>query len=693
MITKKIYHSKRHSFRGKRGVILSLFCLCTVITSVAQSVNEDDEIELFSLAENSKYLSLQNTLQAMTDSVQIILDLEHLPEAGSNLVNNLNVRDMDVRDLLRGFGREYDLNIIVDNDINQLVTMRLSNIPVMEAVVHICREYGLKILQNSQVFRISRYQPPVEIPEPQIPDLRITDNDLITLDLSGDDLELVVRMLSQLTGKNMMVRNGVSGKLSGYLQNVPFRTGIETILNNNGFSLRENDGILIVDRAGRMLSQGSSGEGQHFWVNVDQEGISMDVDDARIQDLIREIAYQKDVNLVTYNLPEGIITAKTKDLSLEQTFSYLFRGTNVTYRREGDIYVIGDKSTSGIATNELIRLRHLRADVALGLIPESVVRGATIQLVKEQNGLMVIGTNDIILELRNFINEIDYPTPQILIEALVVDLQSSDLFELGATLGYRTKPDSNFDEGSFATFGTEDSQGRATGGVFVQGHGEAANRLFERDGNLFGIKNLGVLPSDFYFRIRALEQEGVMNVRSRPQISTLNGHTASIEIGTKQYFILRSSTPLTSPQSVVLQESERFETIEANVSLKITPWVSASGEVTTEIRPEFNTPVGTFSPDVPPTINSRVLDSTVRLKDGETIILGGLIQEAETANYNKIPIIGSIPLLGRLFSNRSISKTKSELVIFITPYVFYGDESDSRNWNLLREEMEIDTKR
>jgi len=111
--------------------------------------------------------------------------------------------------------------------------------------------------------------------------------------------------------------------------------------------------------------------------------------------------------------------------------------------------------------------------------------------------------------------------------------------------------------------------------------------------------------------------------------------------------------------------------------------------VTVDIKPEFNTPVGTFSSEIPPTINSRVLDSTVRLKDGETIILGGLIQETEIDNVNKVPILGNIPLLGRLFRNKRTSTVKSELVVFVTPYVFYGDGGDSYRWNQLRDELDL----
>ncbi|MGF1670624.1 MAG: hypothetical protein ACFCU6_09260 [Balneolaceae bacterium] len=679
----------RFYFRGQGGAVLSLLLLLTIPTQgMAQSLTKTDTLAA-AQAVPEQYEDLRETLRQVADSTQIVLHPDRLPETAFLPITNLNVRDMDVRDLLRGLGREYNLNIIADNGLNTKATVRLSGLPVIEALVHICLEHSLRLIQSGQVLRISRYIPPETVKKPEIPDISFRDS-LMTLDLMSDELDLVVRRISELTGKNIVIRNGVSGRLTGFLQNISFRPGLETILRNNGFSLRERDGILLVDRGGRSLSDEGGGSGPSFWVNVSEGLISMDVTNARIPDLINEIALQTDVNLVTYNLPDGTLSARTVDLGLEQTFAYLFRGTNVTYRKEGNIYVIGDKNTSGIATNKLIRLNHLRADVAMELIPESILIGASVQIVKEQNGLLVIGTNDIILELESFIREIDYPTPQILIEALVVDLKSTDLFELGTTLGYKVKPDEGFELGEFGTFGTLDSGGSPTGGLTLQGDGETVNRLFAVDGDLFGIKNLGVLPSDFYFRIQALSQEGIMNIRSRPQIATLNGHTASIEIGTTQYFILRSTTPLRSPQDVVVQESERFETIEANVSLKITPWVSASGEVTAEIQPQFNTPVGSFSPDVPPTINSRVLDSTVRLKDGETIILGGLIQDSDVRSYNKIPILGDIPLLGKLFSNRSTSTVKSELVIFITPHVFYGDEADSRRWKKLRDDLDID---
>ncbi len=624
-------------------------------------------------------------LKTLIDTNKVQLNLDFLPEVAFEKTENINVRNIDARDFLRAFGRQYGLNIIVDNRLNRNITLSISDVPIIEALVIICQDNDLSLVQSGRIFRVNEY---VESePEPAIQEqvIRLNNEGLLELDLRDISLVDFTRRLTQETGRNIIIRNGVRGTVSGYLQNISFENALNTILANNGFSLREKDGVYIIDRLG-FRAGGESQETTSFWISVDEGRIDMDVVDANIKDIIREIGYQTEVSMITYDLPDSRITAKTTGLSIEQALTYLFRGTSFTYRKEGDIYIIGDKATSGIATNKLIRLEHLRSDVVMELLPQTITNNATIQVVKEQNGLMVIGTNDIILELENFIAEIDYPTPQIMIEALVVDVQTSDMYQLGVSLAQGTAPDSSYFNPFTILFGQGANQ---TGGLTIQGDGRDANNAFSSGGNLFGVANLGQLPNDFFFRIQALSQEGIVNIRSRPQISTLNGYTASIEIGTTQYYLLKSTTPLQSPNQIVTQESERFETIEANVKLEITPWVSASGEVTAEIRPEFNTPIGGLNADVPPTINSRVLDSTVRLKDGETIILGGLIQEAESENLNKVPILGDIPLLGRLFRNKSTDVSKSELVIFITPHIFYGDGNDNLRWQNLRKDLDL----
>ena len=217
----------------------------------------------------------------------------------------------------------------------------------------------------------------------------------------------------------------------------------------------------------------------------------------------------------------------------------------------------------------------------------------------------------------------------------------------------------------------------------MQFNGTAVNHMLKKAksvtifGKEINLENLGVLPNDFYLKLQAMEQQGIANVTSRPLIATLNGHKATLSVGTTQYFLLKTTTPYLNQNQTVFQESQSFQTIEADVKMEITPYVGASGTITVEVKPDFQTPVGALSSDIPPTISKRSMNSTLVMKEGETIVLGGLVQETQSETATKVPILGSIPLLGKLFSSTSTSKRKGELLIYITPHISYGEAFQS----------------
>lgn len=609
------------------------------------------------------------------------IEVDDLPEGAKAKLKLLNVKNADLRDVFRSIAHEHNLNLVVDNRIDRHVTVRLADLPVLETIEFLSRQNNLVLVRSGHIFHIMLPPPSPEPPPPE-PIVSVQDS-LLSVDLKDDKLEQVMRLIAQKSGANIVVRRGVSGTVTGTLHNVAVDQGLRTLLLNNGFTVREVEGIYQVDRAGLEGEEGQQ-RARAFWVHVEDSLITLDVVDARVADVLREVGAQMNVNLITYDTPEERITAKADSLPLDETLNLLLKRTRVTYRKEDDIYFIGERGTSGIATTRLLRLNHLRADAAINLVPELIKQNAAIQVVPDHNGLMITGTNDVIVELEDFIEEVDHATPQILIEALVVDFEANDLFELGLSFG-RDAETAAAEATTGYDFRGDVANGDASG-LRLSGDGKQINDVLD---NFFGMGKIVRLPSDFFARIQALSVEGRLNIRSRPQIATLNGHSANLKIGTTQYYLLRTQTPYQNPNQVLIQQSQRFEKIEANVVLEITPWVSASGEITADIRPEFSTPVGEFDPDVPPTINSRVLESTVRLRDGETIILGGLIQDEERVLHNKVPILGGLPLVGRLFRSTSSELVKSELVIFLTPHVFYGDDRDNEKWEALQEEMDL----
>lgn len=611
---------------------------------------------------------------------RISLQPERFPPAVHDTIETLSVREADLRNLLRGIGQQFGVNLLVEQGIQKTATVQLSQISVLDALQVLCQEHGLSLLQTGPVFRIR--EPPKPPPEP--PKIAY-DEGRVTLDLSGDKLSVVAEELTRKTDANFVLSDGVKGTISGFLQDVPLEEGLSTLLDNNGYLLRQREEIYVIDRKMQRSSDGSSGRGNRsMWVNADGNAVDLEVSQAPISDVLREVSSQMNLNLVTYKVPQGRISATVQDMNADQVFDLLFRSTNVTYRQRDSTYFVGARKTSSIATTEVVSLDHVKAARVPEMLPQSLKQKATIKVIPEQNGLMLTGANNAIDQLRSAVEAVDQPTPLILMEALVVDFTTTDLFELGIEFGQNAQRSEQAERKGY-TFDED--------GFRLEGEDQKLNQYLKELIPLtsnFGIQNIGELPDDFFFKLQALSREGKVDIRSRPQVAALSGHTASIEIGQTQYFILRKETPVRSPEGgAVIQETERFEKIEANVSLKITPWVTSSGEVTTKIRPEFSQPVGEFNAETPPTINRRTLESTVRLKEGETIILGGLIREEKTVEHNKIPILGSIPLLGRLFRSKSTNTEKSELVIYLTPHVFYGSENEAERWKQLREEMDL----
>jgi type IV pilus assembly protein PilQ len=264
--------------------------------------------------------------------------------------------------------------------------------------------------------------------------------------------------------------------------------------------------------------------------------------------------------------------------------------------------------------------------------------------------------------LEAFLKEVDVPVAQVLFEVLVVDYNTTDRAELGITAN---------------DFGGDSGRPGQTYFPFIDINqtGAESNATLRSLERRLGFGNLGTLSDNFFIRLRALVSEGKANIRSQPQIASLNGNPASIKVGTTQYFLLKSETIYNNNNSnPTTQTSERFEKIEADLSLEVIPFVSPNRDLIVEVKPQFNTPVGSFDPDTPPTINRRELRSLVRLRDGETIVLGGLVETSETASIEKVPILGSIPILGLLFQNRTKTARQSDLIIYITPHVYYGSE-------------------
>lgn len=591
------------------------------------------------------------------DSTDVISERQALIVDTVVIVPKLDFANIRLFDALTALARAYNLSLFIDSSVTGNIALRLDNILLNDALHFIIKEHDLAWERTGDIIKIFRPTPPPPIPEP----LNIQfENDLLSIDLENADLERLIDTLIDLTGRNIILEGAVKGRVTGKLREMAFEKALKVLLPANGFSYRKVDQVIYVgreagDQPGRTRSR-------NLYVACDDGLVTLEASGVGLADVVAMISSECGISILVQTTLDGTTTAQFQKKPVEDALTYLLMNSAYTFKETDGVLFVGSRESQDLYDTRLIGINHLIASSVEPLIPVSLSQSLTIKVVPEHNGLLVTGPRTSIARLEDFVDEIDIPTAQVLFEVLVVDYSTSDRAEFGLTAN-NFGGDSGLPGQVYWPNWDYSADGRDINNAL---------RSIERHSDL---PNLGVLDPNFFIRLQMMEQEGKATVRSRPQIATLNGHSASISIGTTQYYLLESQTIYPSQQTnVSTQTSQRFETIKANMSLVVTPYVSRSGDVIVEVAPEFSTPAGQLDPDIPPTINTRILNSTVRLKNGETIVLGGLVQETETVNVDKIPILGSIPIIGRLFQNRTSSKDRSELMIYITPHVYFGSE-------------------
>ncbi|MBE0539121.1 MAG: hypothetical protein IH620_05365 [Ignavibacterium sp.] len=600
-----------------------------------------------------------------------------LPPNSGSKVSAINIKDTDIRDIFRTIAFEYETNIIVGNDINKKVSVSLFNIKVFDAVKLIAEDNELEFKYDSQRFFISNKKiiPPVIVPPPAPEEPKVEySREKLSVDLDNAELKVFINKLREKTKKNFLITSGTDGKISGTLANIELETGLKNLLSNNGYYLINKDSIYYISRSAYYSSLENTNDvtKNPYWVSANGSSVTIDVTKAELSRVLSDLSNQLGLQMIKLAEPNSAVTVRCKEVPLKTAMDYLFKGTEFTYKNEKGVYLIGAKTSKGLEETKLAYLNYLRADQIKDKIPASLIQNINVGISIEHNALVLSGSNEGISVIEDFLNKVDQPVPQVLIEALVVDFNLNRIEAFGITAGIGDsaallKPDKWYP------------------GVDVTASGKKINKILSDVGTLslfgknFDVGKLGQLPDNFYMNIRAMEQHGLANVKSKPILSTLNGHTASLKIGTTQNYVFKELVPIVNGTNSTFIEKERIEKIEAMISFEITPYVGNNGELTLEIKPDFETPVGAFSPDKSqiPAINTRSFVSTVRLRDGETIVLGGVVQESETNTEDKFPILGDIPFIGELFTNYEKSMSKGELMIYLTPRIFYGDELTS----------------
>jgi general secretion pathway protein D len=276
-----------------------------------------------------------------------------------------------------------------------------------------------------------------------------------------------------------------------------------------------------------------------------------------------------------------------------------------------------------------------------GMIGEAI-----IEADHDSRSLIVITDDETNEHIMNIIKQLDRPVQQVLIKVVFLELTYRDDYDFGM-------------EGSIDFKANSSSRSN----LFQTAYGVAA----ETRGGFYQI-----LEDDLNLTIRAMEEVGRLEVLSRPSILTRNNQEAIITVGQEVPFIRNSQT--TDNGNII--NTVEYEDI--GIILQVTPFITKDGLVEMILSPEISTITDETVP-ISENVNSPVFakrsaNTVVATPNGQTVVIGGMMEDNTTETVKKIPILGDIPLLGLPFKRTVRNKGKTELLIFLTPYVVDGPE-------------------
>ncbi len=259
---------------------------------------------------------------------------------------------------------------------------------------------------------------------------------------------------------------------------------------------------------------------------------------------------------------------------------------------------------------------------------------------EDTNTLLVLTAPTNFERLQTIIGELDRTIPQVLIKVLIAEVTWSDDMDVGVEFSVLdTEPDG--DEFSlFTDFGV----------------------AAQTDGLIYKL-----VGGDVSVALRVLEEIGKLDILSRPHILTSDNQTATITVGQQVPFITNTRTTETGQTINTIQ----YEDI--GIILEVTPHINPEGLVIMDVSPEISTTTAETVP-ISETVDAAVFakrsaSTRIAIKDDQTIVIGGLMQDTKTETVRKVPLLGDIPLLGALFRRKIEDKEKTELLIFLTPHV------------------------
>ena len=401
--------------------------------------------------------------------------------------------------------------------------------------------------------------------------------------------------------------------------------------------------------------------------------------DVDIRNLLTSIALANNLNIVISDEVQGNVSVKLSNINAQDMIKIIVANNNYTYQFKDNVIYIskGDKDinlyTVQINYLELDKIAQTINLMLTGNLTDKIddkdkktAINNKVMIDESENTISFYGTLKQYEQIKNFLQEQDKAQKQVSLEAKVTAIQKDAAKDLGVSWEWSKLPQSpeheiTYDTVKHTVINEDGSKEEITDYLPV----DEVTRKWNDDENIPGVirfgKGVDGYPYEFYYaaKIDALISDGKANILARPNITTIQGKEAVINIGSEVPVPTVSTTNSTTTTSIKYRE--------AGIILKCTPRVNEDGIITVKVHTEVSSPM--YVEDMKAyRFQKRSADTIVRLKDGQTMVIGGLIGSDEAKQMSKIPFLGDIPILGNLFKHIQKSKSDTEVMIFLTAH-------------------------
>jgi len=367
------------------------------------------------------------------------------------------------------------------------------------------------------------------------------------------------------------------------------------------------------------------------------DNVTMNIKDGDIRDVLTALSYLGEQSIVTDDSVKGKISIAFNDIPFETALDLVTRTKGLAYRTVHGVIVVSanEEMSKNFGDVTIYKLNYAKAEDVKTMMQDLLKDASSaVGVDPVTNSIIFTGSAADRQKLKDTLSVVDVATKQVTLEAKIISLSNEDSKQLGLYWEWDALPEP-----------AESDSDEKYGGIIHLGHGYRSN---------------------FQATLNALVVSGKAKILATPRVITIPGKEASIFIG--------DHIPVLTEKSDDGQITTSTEYVDAGIKLSYTPIISEDDFITAVVHTEVSTP--TLIAELRNyKITSRTADTNVRMRNGETLIIGGLINEEEQETLRKVPFLSNLPVLGELFKDRSKTKNKTEVIMIMTPHVTAAGES------------------